>query len=377
MRVAVIVPSYNEADNISFVTQIIDRGLTLTLKKFPEIKEAVIVNVDNSSQDSTSIVFKKTETIFHKVSLLTKGRPGKGKNLLAFLKNNYKKYDIFVTLDADLKSIKPDWLPKLLEPFLDKSKKCDFVWPLYRRSRFEGSTTNHFAYPLIYALFKVEIRQPIAGDFAFSQKLAFKIISHDIPKEAYCYGIDILFSIRAVQYSRYSVQIDLGDKIHKPSFSKLEKMFPQVASAAVDALKTRRIRPVFGSTKINKSICITPSKLFLHKAEADKLFLENVIYLFKHITSITWLSAIDKDRIRNILEAGVILDSNFWSILISKWLRYALKQTRKSSLRVAEELLPFFILRSVSFWNSVANMSCEAVENIIKRQARLVRNKIK
>jgi hypothetical protein len=371
------VPSYNEADNISFVTRIIDQGLSLAFKKLPEIKEAVIVNVDNSSQDKTSIVFKKTKTFFSKASLLTKGRPGKGKNLLVFLKNNYKKYDIFITLDADLKSIEPNWIPKLLAPFLDKNKKCDFVWPLYRRSRFEGSTTNHFAYPLIYALFKIEVRQPIAGDFAFSQKLASKIISHNIPAAAYYYGIDILFSIRAVQYARYSVQIDLGNKIHKPSFSKLERMFPQVASAAVDTLRNRVVRPASGITKVSQSICITPSKLFLHKTEADKLFFENIVYLSKHIEAITWLNAADKNDVKITLGAMGILDPNLWSILIAKWLKYALKQKQKSSLQAAKELLPFFILRSVSFWNSITNMSRESVENIIKKQARLIRNKIK
>lgn len=377
MRIVVLVPSYNEADNISFVIQMIDKGLALALKKFPMIREAVIVNVDNSSKDKTSIVFKKTETRFNKISLLTKGWPGKGKNLLSFLKNNYKNYDIFITLDADLKSIKPDWIPKLLAPFLDESKECDFVWPLYKRSRFEGSTTNHFAYPLIYALFKREVRQPIAGDFAFSQRLASKIICHDIPKEAYYYGIDILFSIRAVQYARYSVQIDLGDKIHKPSFSKLEKMFPQVASAALDILRNQKLRPVPGRVKVSKSICITSSKLFLHKVEADKLFLKNIIYLSKNIESIVWLSTISKDKVKTLLETMKILDSNLWSILISEWLEYALKQTRRSSLHAAEELLPFFVLRTVSFWNSVSNMGGKAVENIIKKQARLIRNKIK
>jgi len=377
MRVAIIVPSYNEADNISFVTGIIDRGLAMAVKKFPKIKEAVIVNVDNSSKDKTSLVFKKTKTRFYKISLLTKGRPGKGKNLLSFLKNNYKNYDIFITLDADLKSIKPDWIPKLLAPFLNESRECDFVWPLYKRSRFEGSTTNHFAYPLIYALFKTEVRQPIAGDFAFSQRLASKIICHNIPKDAYYYGIDILFSIRAVQYARYSVQIDLGNKIHKPSFSKLEKMFPQVASAAVDALSNQKIRPAVGRAKVSKSICITPSKLFLHKIEADKLFLKNIVYLSKHIESLGWLSAASKDKVRTMLKTRKMLDSNLWSILISEWLKYALKQTQKSSLRAAEELLPFFVLRAVGFWNSVSNMSSRTVENIIKKQAHLIRNKIK
>lgn len=377
MRIAIIVPSYNEADNISFVTKIIDKGLVLAVKKFPEIREAVIVNVDNSSRDKTSVVFKKTETRFHKLALLTKGRPGKGKNLLLFLKNNYKNYDIFVTLDADLKSIKPDWVPKLLAPFFDENKECDFVWPLYERSRFEGSTTNHFAYPLIYALFKVEVRQPIAGDFAFSRRLASKIICHNIPKDAYYYGIDILFSIRAVQYASYSVQINLGDKIHKPSFSKLEKMFPQVASAAIDSLSHQKIKPAVGRVKTSKSICITPSKLFLHKIEADKLFLKNIVYLSKHIKSLVWLSAASKDKMKSILEKQKILDSGLWSLIISEWLSYALKQTKKSSLQVAEELLPFFVLRAVGFWSSISNINSETVEGIINKQARLIRNKIK
>lgn len=377
MKIAVIIPSYNEADNIAFVTRTIDKGLTIAVKKFPKIRGVVIVNIDNSSPDKTSVVFKKTETSFPKVSLLTKGRPGKGKNLLSFLKNNYKNYDIFITLDADLKSIKPDWIFKLLTPFLNESKECDFVWPLYKRSRFEGSTTNHFAYPLIYALFKMEVRQPIAGDFAFSQRLASKIICHNIPKEAYHYGVDILFSIRAAQYARYSRQIDLGSKIHKPSFSKLEKMFPQVASAAVDALKGQKIRIAAGTTKISQSICITPKKLFLHKIEADRLFLKSIIYLSKNIESINWLSSSSKNKVKILLEAHEALDPNLWSKLVSEWLSYALIQNEKSSLLAAEELLPFFIIRTVGFWNSVINMRPEEVENIIKRQARLIRNKIK
>ena len=199
MRIAVIIPSYNEADNISFVTQMIDRGLLLALKKFPKISEAIIINVDSSSQDNTRKIFQKTKTNFLKLSLQTKGRPGKGKNLIYFLKKYYKKYDIFITLDADLKSIKVDWMIKLIAPFFCEGKDCDFVWPLYKRSRFEGSTTIHFAYPIIYSFFKLEVRQPIAGDFAFSQRLAAKIIFNQIPEAAFYYGIDILFSIRAAQ----------------------------------------------------------------------------------------------------------------------------------------------------------------------------------
>lgn len=377
MKVAVIIPSYNEANNISFVTKKIDRGLILAAKKFSKITEVIIVNVDNSSKDNTSKIFQKTKTNFPKISLQTKGRSGKGKNIIYFLKNNYQKYDIFITLDADLKSIKADWIIKLIAPFFNERKKCDFIWPLYKRSRFEGSTTNHFAYPIIYGFFKLDVRQPIAGDFAFSQRLATRIINNYIPKAAYYYGIDIFFSIRAAQYGKYIQQVNLGDKIHKPSFPKLENMFIQVASSAIDTLKNMKCRTATGTMKVNKSICISSNKIFTHCSEANKLLLGKVKYLFQHLESFNWLPRSYKDEVRMVLESTKIMDDNLWSNIISNWLYYALKKSKKNSLKIAEELLPFFVLRTVSFWNTTSMLSGVAVEDIIRKQARLIRHKLK
>ena len=71
------IPSYNEADSISYVVRQADEGLT---KYFPH-KSCKIVNVDNNSPDNTRDVFLKTETITEKVYLSTPpGVQGKGNN---------------------------------------------------------------------------------------------------------------------------------------------------------------------------------------------------------------------------------------------------------------------------------------------------------
>jgi len=375
MKVAVIIPSYNEADNIAFVTKVVDKGLAMAFKRFSKITEATIINVDNSSRDNTSGLFKKIVTKFPKLSLKTKGRPGKGKNLIYFLKNFYKTYDLFITLDADLRSIRADWIVKLLTPFFDRNKDVDFVWPLYKRSRFEGSTTNHFAYPVIYTFFRLDIRQPIAGDFAFSRRIAAEVIRHKIPKEAYNYGIDILFSIRAAQYARDISQITLGSKVHKPSFSKLENMFVQVASAAMDSLKSGRKHSVFRKSRTNKSICISDSQKFIHRDAADKLLSKNIDFLLKNLQLINWLDNQTKKQMGIKLARGGGIDEKLWSAILSNWLSYARGGRLKDSLKISQELLPFFVLRTVSFWNESLGLNSSAVEGIIKKQTRMVRHK--
>jgi glycosyltransferase involved in cell wall biosynthesis len=372
MRIAIIIPSYNESDNIAFVTAVIDQGLGLAVKRFSQITAAIIVNVDNSSLDKTGEIFRKTPTHFPKLSLKTVGRPGKGKNLIYFLKRFSEDYDVFATLDADLKSIEPDWIMKLIGPFLREDEKCDFVWPLYQRSRFEGSTTNHFAYPLIYSFFGRDIRQPIAGDFAFSQRLAVKIIKDKIPPQAYFYGIDILFSIRAVQYANYFRQVNLGQKTHKPSFAKLEDMFPQIAAAAVDALRPAHIKKSIRIRDINKFVCISSSRDFQHARAADQLLAEKIKFLSRNLDSVVWLDSAVAAKVRWSLNDQRLSDG-LWSVILGSWLRYALDYGRIDSLKLAKELLPFFVFRTISFWQEVAVLRPAEVERAIRRQAGLIR----
>ena len=369
MKVAVIIPSYKEADNIAFVTASIDQGLSKARRIFPSL-EATIVNIDNSSPDKTGHVFLATPTNFQKLSFQTKGRPGKGKNLIFFLKKFQKQYDFFITLDADLKSLKPGWIVKLLAPFVN-DEQCDFVWPLYKRSRFESSTTNHFAYPLIKAFFGCDVRQPIAGDFAFSRFFAEKIMVQRLPKMAYRYGIDILFSIRAAQYGRHAYQINLGHKIHKPSFSKLEKMFPQIVLTAAQSitgeLRPSRLLRIFSAVN---SGSISSDKTFRHQKQAQLILNRHLKILSEKINRLAWLDASVKIRIQSAL-ADKSLDSGLWSSILSSWLRQFVREGHASQ-KSADELLSFFVFRTVSFWNVSQQYTAAESERVVSGQAKQI-----
>jgi len=230
-EIIVGIPSYNEADNIDWVVKQVSQGLQ---KYFPR-KSAVIINVDNNSKDGTKEAFLKAKSSVPKVYLSTRpGAKGKGSNfynLFKFIKEHSSKINIVV--DADLRSITPDWIRKLGRPV---KKGYDFVAPFYIRNKRDALITNHFCHPLIYALLGRNISQPIGGDFAFSLEMVEHWLSKKWPKAVYQYGIDIFMTTEAIT-NRFKVcQVDLGRKVHKPTSLKLDSMFVQVATTLFNQL---------------------------------------------------------------------------------------------------------------------------------------------
>ena len=230
-EIIVGIPSYNEADNIAFVVKQISQGLQ---KYFPR-KSAVIINVDNNSEDGTKEAFLKAKSSVPKVYISTRpGVKGKGSNfhnLFKFIKEHSSKINIVV--DADLKSITPDWIRKLGRPI---KKGYDFVAPFYIRNKRDALITNHFCHPLIYALLGKNISQPIGGDFAFSLEMVEHWLSKKWSKAVYQFGIDIFMSSEAILNNFKICQVDLGRKVHKPSQLKLKSMFAQIAMTLFEQL---------------------------------------------------------------------------------------------------------------------------------------------
>ena len=69
-------------------------------------------------------------------------------------------------VDADVRSISPEWIELLLRPVLEQG--YDYAAPYYLRHKYDGTITNSLAYPLTRALYGKRIRQPIGGEFGFS-----------------------------------------------------------------------------------------------------------------------------------------------------------------------------------------------------------------
>jgi glycosyltransferase involved in cell wall biosynthesis len=222
-EIAVGIPSLNEADSISYVVKQVDAGL----QKYFKNKKAVIINADNNSPDETGRVFLSAKTKTPKIYLSTPGDVrGKGNALrLLFLKIQELGAGAAATVDADIKSITPEWTKCLLTPLLNG---YDYITPVYLRDKNDSTITNNICYPLLYGVLGHNIRQPIGGDFGFSKKLVEYWLSQCWTEQVRNYGIDIFMTTNAIKGGFKIGQIDLGVKIHKPSAPKLGPMFLQV-----------------------------------------------------------------------------------------------------------------------------------------------------
>ena len=126
-------------------------------------------------------------------------------NLIQFCKQSEAR--IMVVLDARQQSMTPEWIRNLGYPI---NNGHDYVAPLYARHHFDGTITNHFCYPLIYALMGIDIREPIGQDFAFSPKLCSYWLKQKWNRETLYNGADISLSLNAISENFRICQAGLG-----------------------------------------------------------------------------------------------------------------------------------------------------------------------
>ncbi len=224
------IPCYNNEDTIGYVIEQAALGLS---RHFPGLRKAILIS-DGGSTDDTRVVAEKAvcpEDV-RRFIFIYRGLPGKGTSFRAvFEAARMMKARAVAVVDSDLRSITPDWIKALVEPVLED--KADFVAPLYKRHKYDGTITNHIVYPMTRALYGRRIRQPIGGDFGFSGRMAEIYLSKDVwMSDVARFGIDIWMTTVALNEAGRIGQAGLGVKIHdaKDPGADLELMFRQVVS---------------------------------------------------------------------------------------------------------------------------------------------------
>ncbi|MBZ5514247.1 MAG: glycosyltransferase [Acidobacteriia bacterium] len=258
--IVVGIPSYNNARTISHVVRAANAGL---LKYFPD-RRALIVNSDGGSKDRTreAVEAAKLEARelllvqyplqpVHRLSTPYHGVPGKGSAFRTIFRiAELVGARACVVLDADLRSIAPEWLDLLLRPVLEHD--FDYVAPYYKRHKYDGTITNSIVYPLTRALYGRRIRQPIGGDFGLSGRFLQRLLTRDVwTTDVARYGIDIWMTTIAIAENFRTCQVHLGAKIHdaKDPGSDLSAMMAQVVGSVFGLMETYENvwRNVFGS----------------------------------------------------------------------------------------------------------------------------------
>jgi glycosyltransferase involved in cell wall biosynthesis len=368
----VSIPSYNESDCIDFPVRQADIGLN----KYFSDKRSVIINCDNNSPDNTKKAFLDTPTDVPKIYISTApGIKGKGNNIKNLLRKVVDlQAEAVVMVDADLKSIAPEWIKHLGEPLFND---FSYVSPLYIRHKYDGTITNGIAYPLTRALYGRRVRQPIGGDFGFSGELGKVFLESDIWDEATAYfGVDIWMTTLAINQGVQICQSFMGKpKIHRPKdpASSLGPMFRQVVGTIFSMMKTfekqwfavKYSKPTsiygfgFGETELPPKVEVDTDKLIDSFHEGFDVY------------GGVWQEVLSRDIYKKLLEIKGMKEevfafpSDLWARVLYDWAVAYRDEVADHGL-LMDSMIPLYFGKTLSFVKKTRRMNIQQAEEAIE-----------
>jgi len=238
------------------------------------------------------------------------------------------------------------------------------VLPVYRRNRYEATSTNHLVRPLLAAAFGAYVQQPIGGDFAFNRAFLQRVGAWRRPQSANLYGIDVWLTANALRGGLRLVEAPLGRKVHNSPFPKilhlpqqvLDALFHVVAEvgelhpeqpgerqgAAVDELAAPQDPELV--VRINRTVC---AYLETHGADIERLFPSA-----HDLESAPW---------------GLRVTVDQWPLLLTD----ALAALAAGELmRSRDHLIALCVNRVMTFWTEIEGLTSAGVDELLHRQAR-------
>jgi glycosyltransferase involved in cell wall biosynthesis len=373
--IVVGIPAYCSDVTLANVIQITAKGLS----QFYSNKRALIIVADGGSTDDTREVARSVhEQSFDLGIVVTiyRGIPGKGSAIRAiFEAAQYLHASAIALFDSDLQSIKPAWVRQLLDPVL---AGYDFVAPSYSRFKYDGTITNTIAYNLVRALYGVNIRQPIGGDFGLSRNLLTFCLYQDVwDTDIAKFGIDVWLTITATVSNFRICQARLGTKIHgaKDPSKDLGPMFRQVVGTVftlipqhlpfIEAVNETRSTPIFGESQPStpQSFKVSPEPLI----EYFRIGYRNFGTVWERILDPIDFAIIDKLSRPHESESFEI-PSQSWARIIYSYACY-FARSRRQRMKILDTLIPLYYAKVASLILALDSKSEEDAELYYERQA--------
>ncbi|HEU4398402.1 MAG TPA: glycosyltransferase [Actinomycetota bacterium] len=380
------IPSFQNARTIGHVVRAAEAGLR---KHFPD-RHCLIAVSDGGSTDGTlqaalAATTRGEEELLlldpkagtpRKIALTYTGLSGKGSAFRAIFEVAAAVgASGCAVLDADLRSVSPEWIDRLVRPVLEHG--FDLVAPVYARHKLDGTITNSIAFPITAALYGQRLRQPIGGDFGFSGRLAThwagkQIWSTDVAR----FGVDIWMTTVALCEGFNACQSVLGAKLHdaKDPGRDLGPMFRQVVGSLF-ALAGRYVDRWTQGTGITP----VPTFGFRTATSTEEIRVNTDRLLWRFVEGYVawqdvWSEVLAPEHLGGVRDAihqaserpeGFVLPVELWARICYDYL-LAYNAQAIDHDRLASSMIPLYFGRTATFVNESADDTPEQAEERVE-----------
>ena len=356
------------------VLNVINEGL---YRYFPDYKKAIVICDGNSSDKTMEAInlFQPYNTIKKIVTKdITTGGKGAGVMTIFEIAHETEAKSV-VLIDGDLLSVKPSWIQTITNPIV--YGRADLTVPYYIRDKNDGVITNNLVYPFTRTLYGVDIRQPIAGEYAISKNLYELLREHPLfPPD---FGIDIFILTVAAAEGLYVKEGLFSLKIHESTTHYLEPekflipMFRKVTGSMFKLAKYYekywKCRPDRWHASFRRE-CFSPKPIPV-KVNIDEM---KKSFITEYESTKNTMMKFLPDGIINSLDNIVNNDENFNSDL---WVKivyhyassYKNVESESDKYQLLDSLKTLWIGRFVSYANEVKDMDINDAEQVIQKQA--------
>jgi dolichol-phosphate mannosyltransferase len=233
MKALLIIPTYNEIDNI-------ERIIELVLEQSPVLE---ILVMDDNSPDGTAAVVKTMMQTQPRIHLIERpSKMGLGSAYVTGFKYALSRgYDYMLEMDADF-SHNPEDLPRLLEA----AQRYDLVigsrysngvniinWP------FRRLLISYFASKYVRVITGMPIKDPTGGFKCFHRKVLEAIDLDRILSDGYAFQIEMNFRAWALGFRIKEIPIIFTERIN--GVSKMSRNIVWEAAWMVWHLQLRKL----------------------------------------------------------------------------------------------------------------------------------------
>ncbi|HVS31094.1 MAG TPA: glycosyl transferase family 2 [Thermoanaerobaculia bacterium] len=383
------IPSYNNGKTIGHVAATAVHGLSTFFAGRP----ALVLNSDGGSADGTSTAMvaagsaaceslDETHRRWIRIeSMRYRGPSGKGSAFRDIFEVAERVNAVaVVVLDADLRSVSPEWIDRLASPIV--SGRFDFVTPLYKRHKFDGTITNNIIYPMTNALFGGDIRQPIGGDFGVGTPLVRAYVADTVwETDVARFGVDIWMTTTALVNGFRVAQAHLGAKVHDPKDpgQHLAKMLVEVVGTWFDLVErySQAWANGDGSAPAAPRLGSEPASDVTHvNVNVDSLldqFRFGVETLTPIYASVLPAALVERFGAISAGAGAMPFDDSTWARTVYA---FALAYRRRALpvQQLLSSLTPLYLGRVASFVIANGNSSEEAAEKQVQQLARVFRS---